>query len=186
MVGERLTVLLTALDGMPAQEDSQSRSTELSSADRSSERNSLGRATRQHWPGGVLAVPDPTGVGAGARHAGSPLRLLGVCSRVAMRSRYSGVSGGNESTTARTYSGRTVAGRSGVAGSVMLGGSPCAVRTGCLREGSSDLGGSVVSISGAVAVGRACSALLRVLVVLSRCCEWFGLSVRYFSFPQDN
>jgi hypothetical protein len=28
MVGERLTVLLTALDGMPAREDSQSRSTE--------------------------------------------------------------------------------------------------------------------------------------------------------------
>lgn len=94
-----------------------------------------------------------------------------------MRFRCSGVSGGNESTTARTYSGRTVAERSRVAGSVMLGGSPCAVGTCCLREGGSDLGESVASISGAVAVGRACSALLRVLVVLSRCCEWFGARI---------
>jgi hypothetical protein len=73
-------------------------------------------------------------------------------SRAAMRSRCSGVSGGDESTTARTCSASTAAALSWVAG----------------------------SISGAVAVGRACSALLRVLVVLSRCFEWFGLSVRYF------
>jgi len=107
-------------------------------------------------------------------------------SRAAIRSRCSGVSGVSESTAAREYSGRTVGARSRVAGSVMFGGSPCAVRTGCLREGSSDLGESVASISGVVAVGRACSAFLRVLVVLSRCCEWFGLSVRYVSFLRDN
>jgi hypothetical protein len=106
-----------------------------------------------------------------------------VRSRAAMRSRCSGVSGGNESTTARTCSGSTAAARPRVAGSVTLGGSPCAVRTGCLREGGSDPPGeSVALVSGAVAVGRACSALLRVLVVLSRCFEWFGLFVRYVSF----
>jgi hypothetical protein len=76
-----------------------------------------------------------------------------------MRSRCSGVSGGNKLTTARTCSARAVA-RSRVAGSVMLGGSSCAVWTGRLREDGSDLGGSVVSTSGAVAVGLGCSALL--------------------------
>jgi hypothetical protein len=60
-----------------------------------------------------------------------------------MRSFCSGVSGGNESTTARTCSASTAAARSWFAGS------------------------SVMSVSGAVTVGRGCSALLRVLVVLS-------------------
>jgi hypothetical protein len=64
------------------------------------------------------------------------------------------------------------------------GGGPGVVRTGCLREGGNDVGEVVASISDAVAVGRACSALLGVLVVLSRCCEWFGLFVRYISFLQ--
>jgi hypothetical protein len=90
------------------------------------------------------------------------LGLPGVCSRVAMRSRCSGVSGGNESTTVRTCSVSTVAARSRVSGSVML-----------------DLGESVASVSGVVAVGCACSALFCVLVVPSRCFEWFGFSVRY-------
>ena len=99
-----------------------------------------------------------------------------------MRSRCSGVSGGNESTTVWTCSASIVAARSRVVGSVMLGG-PCAVRPGCLWEGGSDLGESMASISGGVAVGRACSALLCVLVVLSF--ELFGLPVRYVSFPQE-
>lgn len=60
------------------------------------------------------------------RHAGSPLRLPGMCSKVAMRSRCSGVSGGNESTTVWTCWARTMA-RSGIVGSLMLGGA-CAVR----------------------------------------------------------
>jgi hypothetical protein len=101
-------------------------------------------------------------------------------SRAAMRSRCSGVSGGNESTMARTCSASTAA-RSRVAGSVMLGG-PCGIQTGCLREDGSDPGESVASISGAVAVGRACSALVCVLLALSRCFEWLGLFVRYISF----
>lgn len=92
-----------------------------------------------------------TGPVQGFCHAGVAFRLLGVCSRVAMRSCCSGVSGGNASTTARTCSASTAAARSWVAG----------------------------SMSGGVAVGRACSARLWVLVVLSRCFEWFGLSVRY-------
>jgi hypothetical protein len=86
------------------------------------------------------------------------LPVTGVCSRAAMRSRCSGVSGGNESTTARTCSASTAAARSWVAG----------------------------SISDAVAVGRACSALLRVLVVLNRFFEWFGLFVRYFLLPSGD
>lgn len=67
---------------------------------------------------------------------------------------------------ARTCSASTaVVARSGVAGLVVLGGGPCAGRTGCLRGGGSDPDESVTSISGAVAVGRA----------LSRCFERFGL-----------
>lgn len=112
------------------------------------------------------------------RHTGQPPQLLGVCSRAAMRSRCSGVSGGNESTTVRTCSASTVAARSRVSGSVVLGGGPCAARPGCFREGGSDLDELVVSISGAVAVGRSCSALL---CVLAGCFEGFGLSVRYVS-----
>lgn len=88
-----------------------------------------------------------------------------------MRSRCSGVSGGNESTTVRTRSVSTVAARSGFSGSVVLGGDPCAARTGCFWEGGSDLGELVASIFRAVAVGCACSALLCVLAVLSRCFE---------------
>jgi hypothetical protein len=122
---------------------------------------------------------DPATGPVRVRHVGSPPRLAGVCSRAAMRSRCWGVSGGNESTTVRTCSASTVAARSGVSGSVMLGGSPWVVRTGCLSERGSDLGESVASISGAVAVGRACSALLCVLAVLSRFFEWFGLFIRY-------
>ena len=110
-------------------------------------------------------------------HAGSPLRLPGMCSKVAMRSRCSGVSGGNESTTVRTCSARTVA-RSGIAGSLMLGGGACAVRAGCVRGCGSGPGELLASISGAVAVDRACSALLRVLLALGRCFEWFGLFIR--------
>ncbi len=68
---------------------------------------------------------------------------------------------------------------------MVLGGSPCAVRTGRLREGGSDPGESVASISGVVAVGRACSALLRILGVLRRCFVWFGLFIRCVSFPQE-
>ena len=52
------------------------------------------------------------------------------------------------------------------------------------RQGGSDADELVASISGAVGVGRACSALLRVLVVLSRCFEWPGLFVRFISFLQ--
>jgi len=111
------------------------------------------------------------------RHAGSPLRLPGMCSKVAMRSRCSGVSGGNESTTVRTCSARTVA-RSGIAGSLMLGGGACAVRAGCVRGCGSGPGELLASVSGAVAVDCACSALLRVLLVLGRCFEWFGLFIR--------
>ncbi len=109
----------------------------------------------------------------------SPPRLLGVCSRAAMRSRCSGVSGGNESTTVRTCSASTVVACSRVAGSVVLGADPSAVRMGCFWEGGSDLGESVMWISGAVAVGRVCLALLCVPGVLSRCFEWFGWPVRY-------
>jgi hypothetical protein len=96
-----------------------------------------------------------------------------------MRSRCSGVSGGNESTTVRTCSANTSAVRSMVSGWVMLGVNSCAVRAGCLREGGTDSGESVASISGAVAVGRACLTLFCALVVMSCCFEWFGLSVRY-------
>jgi hypothetical protein len=101
-----------------------------------------------------------TGPGAGVRRAGSSFRLPGVRSRAARRSRCSGVSGGNESITARTCSASTAA-CSRVAAPVMLGGSPFAVWAGfLLRE-------SVVSISGsAVAVGRACSALFSVVGLL--------------------
>jgi hypothetical protein len=101
----------------------------------------------------------------------------GVRSRVAMRSRCSGVSGGNESTMVRMCSANTVAARS-IAGSVMLGGGASAVGAGCVREGGGGPGGSVVSISGAAVVGCTCLTLLRVLLVLSRCFEWFGLPVR--------
>lgn len=74
--------------------------------------------------------------------------------------------------------------RSGIAESVMLGGgSPCAVRTGCLGEGGSDAGESLVSISGAVAGGRARSAFVRVPAVLSGRFGRFGLFVRCISFP---
>ena len=52
-----------------------------------------------------------------------------------MRSCCSGVSGGNESTMARTCSASTAAG-CGAAGSVMLGDGPGAVRTGCLGKGA--------------------------------------------------
>lgn len=129
--------------------------------------------------GNVVVIDGLTNLGgrsgAGVRHAGSPLRLPGVCSRVTMRSRCSGVSGGNESTMTRTCSVSTAA-CSRVAGSVMLDGGSCGVRTG-FRECGSDRGELVVSVFGAVAVGGECSVLLRVLVVLSRCFEWFGLFV---------
>jgi hypothetical protein len=85
----------------------------------------------------------------------------------------------------RTCSASTAATRSGVVASVMLGGSSCAVRTGYLREGGTDPGESVASIPGALAVGRACSVFLRVLVALSGCFEWLGLFVRYISFSSS-
>ncbi len=97
-----------------------------------------------------------------------------------MRSRCSGVSGGNESTMARTYSASTGAGRSRVAGSVLLGGGSCAVWAGCLREGGRDLGESVASICGAVVVGCACSALFRVLSAPGSRFEFLGFLVRCF------
>lgn len=84
---------------------------------------------------------------------------------------------------ARTCWAGSAAVCSWVVGLVMLCGGPCAVQAGCLGESGSDTGESVASISSVVAVGRACSAFLRVLVVLSDCCEWFGLFVRYISFP---
>lgn len=74
----------------------------------------------------------------GVRH----LRLSLVRSRVAMRSRCSGVSGGNESTMVRICSARTVAARCGVAGSVVHGGA-WVVRADCVREGGTGAGGSV-------------------------------------------
>jgi hypothetical protein len=113
------------------------------------------------------------------RHAGLPLWLPGMWRKVAMRSRCSGVSGGNESTTVRTCSARTAA-RSGIAGSVVLGGGAGAVRVGCVGGCGSGPGELLASISGVVAVGRACSAFLCVLLVLGRCCEWFGLCIRCF------
>ena len=102
-----------------------------------------------------------------------------------MRSRWSGVSGGNESTMVRICSARTVAARWGVAGSVVLGGD-CVVGAGCVRKGCTGAGGSVGSISGAVVVGCACLALLRVLLLLSRCFDCLGLFVRCVSFPRGH
>jgi len=100
-----------------------------------------------------------------------------------MRSRCSGVSGGNESTMVRICSARTVATHWGVAGSVVLGGA-CVVGADCVREGGIGAGGSVGSRSGAVVVGCACLALLHVLLLLSCCFEFLGLFVRCVSFPR--
>jgi hypothetical protein len=75
---------------------------------------------------------------------------------------------GKESTMVRTCSASTAAARSGIAGSLMLAGKPCA----------GDLSELAASISGPVAVGRACLALPCVFVVLSRCFERFVFSVR--------
>src|SRR5947209_1690856 len=97
-----------------------------------------------------------------------------------MRSRCSGVSGGNESTIVRICSARTVAACWGVAGSVVLG-RACVVGADCLRQGGTGAGGPVGSISGAV-VDCSCLVLLRVLLLLSRCFGLLGLSVRYVSF----
>lgn len=80
----------------------------------------------------------------------------------------------------RICSARTVAARWGVAGSVVLGGA-CVVGADCVRQGGAGAGGSVGSISGAV-VGCACLALLRVLLLLSRCFDCLGLFVRCVPF----
>ena len=85
----------------------------------------------------------------------------------------------------RICSARTVAARWGVAGSVVLGGD-CVVGAGCVRESGTRAGESVGSISGAVVVDCTCLALLRVLLLLSRCFEFLGLFVRYVSFPRGH
>jgi hypothetical protein len=102
-----------------------------------------------------------------------------------MRSCWSGVSGGNESTMVWICSARTVVARWEVAGSVVLGGA-CVVGAGCVREGGTGAGGSLGSISGAVVVGCAWLALLRVLLLLSRCFESLGLLVRCVSFRRGH
>lgn len=98
-----------------------------------------------------------------------------------MQSRCLGVSGGNESTMVRICSARAVSARWGVAGAVVLGGA-CVVGADCVREGGMGAGGWVGLISGAVVVGCACLALLRVRLLLSRCFEFLGLFVRCFPF----
>ena len=99
-----------------------------------------------------------------------------------MRSRCSGVRGGNLSTTARMCSASAVVARSEFARLVVLVGA-CAVGVGRVRASGRGSGESVALTSGAVVACFACFAIFLVLLVLSGCFARFDLSVgMYFPF----